>query len=219
MADARVDGRKAMELRPMQCDLALLDKPDGSASFSFGDSSVMAAVYGPRDVPLSREKHDRSTVEVAWHSAPDNEQGAALQSHLTEFVVNALASIHDFPRSAIRVVIQELNNDGGMLACAINATCLALMDAGISLTAMFAAASCAVVDGQLILDPTLIEQNKANAVVVTGACKQASKVNAAEFVALHSSGPCAPKQMVTVLEAVESATAAVAAFLRTAKSK
>ena len=87
-----------------------------------------------------------------------NEVGSALKGHLSEFVVNALVNIMDFPRSTIRVVVQEVNNDGGMLACAINATCLALMDAGVPMNGMFAATTCTYSGSKLMLDSTLEEE-------------------------------------------------------------
>ena len=46
-----------------------------------------------------------------------------------------------------------------LMAAAINGSCLALMDAGISLSATIAAVTCAITqDGSLLLDPTLKEE-------------------------------------------------------------
>lgn len=87
----------------------------------------------------------------------ENDNTTSLQAHLMEFVVNASAMIHEFPRSCIRVVIQEIQNDGSVLACAVNATCLALMDAGVPLTSLFTAASCAIVDDNIMIDPSMRE--------------------------------------------------------------
>lgn len=46
----RVDGRKPNEIRRIQCKLGLLSRADGSAYFQQGNTRIMAAVYGPREV-------------------------------------------------------------------------------------------------------------------------------------------------------------------------
>lgn len=46
--DKRIDGRSAAQLRPFASELALLNRADGSARLVAGDSSVLAAVYGPK---------------------------------------------------------------------------------------------------------------------------------------------------------------------------
>ena len=52
-------------LRPLGCELSLLSRSDGSASFTFGDDTfVIACVYGPTDVRISKERIDKATVEV-----------------------------------------------------------------------------------------------------------------------------------------------------------
>ena len=54
-----------IRMRPLGCELSLLSRADGSASFSFGDETfVIACVYGPTDVRISKERIDKATVEV-----------------------------------------------------------------------------------------------------------------------------------------------------------
>eukprot|EP01147_Barroeca_monosierra_P009870 gene9870-2061_t len=215
------DGRAAYTMiREMKCSFALLDRPDGSASFSFGNTSVMAAVYGPREVAISKELHDRSTVEIVWH-AVENDNTTSLQAHLMEFVVNASAMIHEFPRSCIRVVIQEIQNDGSVLACAVNATCLALMDAGVPLTSLFTAASCAIVDDNIMIDPSMREVKAAGSVFTVG-YKQPSNVDDdeddGEIVLTQVIGALSVDQTKAALNVLGKAAKSVAAFIRKAKS-
>lgn len=50
----RLDGRRAGELRRIQCKLGVFSQPDGSAYLEQGNTKVLAAVYGPHQVrPLS----------------------------------------------------------------------------------------------------------------------------------------------------------------------
>uniref|UniRef100_A0A8C3KYY1 Exoribonuclease phosphorolytic domain-containing protein n=1 Tax=Chrysolophus pictus TaxID=9089 RepID=A0A8C3KYY1_CHRPC len=46
------------------CEQGLLSRPDGSATFVQGDTSVLAGLYGPAEVKGSRESPDGATVEV-----------------------------------------------------------------------------------------------------------------------------------------------------------
>ena len=50
----RDDGRTSGQLRAPSCVLSELARPDGSARFSLGGTTVLAAVYGPGDVDLRR---------------------------------------------------------------------------------------------------------------------------------------------------------------------
>ena len=64
---ARVDGREANQLRPLATEQSLLNRADGSASFSQGATSVLAAVYGPAQPKMARkELIDRCAVEVVF---------------------------------------------------------------------------------------------------------------------------------------------------------
>ena len=46
----RVDGRRADELRRLQCQLGVFSQADGSAYLEQGNTKVLAAVYGPHEV-------------------------------------------------------------------------------------------------------------------------------------------------------------------------
>lgn len=45
------------------------------------------------------------------------------------------AALH--PRTSIQVVLQVLQDDGALLSASLNATCAALLDAGIPMATMF----------------------------------------------------------------------------------
>ena len=65
-----------------------------------------------------------------------------------------LAALH--PRSSIQIILQQLHNAGGQLACCINASCLALLEAAIPLQCMVAAVSCVIdAEGKIHVDPKL----------------------------------------------------------------
>ncbi|KAG2470615.1 EXOS5 protein, partial [Polypterus senegalus] len=51
-------------LREFGCEQNLLSRPDGSASFVQGDTTVVVGIYGPAEVKVSKESYDRATLEV-----------------------------------------------------------------------------------------------------------------------------------------------------------
>ena len=143
-------------LRPMMSEQSLLSRPDGSAVFHQGDTAIMAAVYGPAEVLIRKELVDRSTIELTY-SPKSGMSGCAERSketYLRQTCENViLASLH--PRTCIRIVLQELQDSGSLAACAINAACLALLDAAIPLKHTVAAVICIIDDDdQITLDPT-----------------------------------------------------------------
>ncbi len=46
----RLDGRRAGELRRIHCKMGVFTKADGSAFFQQGNTQVVVAIYGPREV-------------------------------------------------------------------------------------------------------------------------------------------------------------------------
>lgn len=56
----RLDGRRANELRRIQCKLGVFSQPDGSAYLEQGNTKVLAAVYGPHQVSFCMKVIGRS---------------------------------------------------------------------------------------------------------------------------------------------------------------
>jgi len=115
----------------------------------------MAAVYGPTEIRLARELADRATVEVVFK--PKVGVGSCAARGIEEVIRGVcesvvLTSLH--PRTAFTIVVQELHNEGSLLACCINAVCSALLDACVPMSFPFAAVACSIdADGQVTVDP------------------------------------------------------------------
>lgn len=144
-------------LREITSEQTLLSVPDGSATYSQGDSTVMVGVYGPADIKQSKEQMDQATVEVIFKpkvGLPGVREKAMEQMISNTCQAIIITTMH--PRSSITVVIQVIQDAGSLLSCCINAVCMALMDAGVSMKCLVAAVSCAITDeGTIIVDPTL----------------------------------------------------------------
>jgi exosome complex component RRP46 len=101
----------------------------------------MAAVYGPQQVLARKEDVDKLAIEVCWRppfglqTPADVERETTLRRTLEQIVLTS-----QMPRLGIRVVVQVIAQDGSLEACAMNATCHALMDAGIPMFGTLVAA-------------------------------------------------------------------------------
>jgi len=65
----RTDGRRPNELRRIQARMGPLREADGSAYLEMGNTKVIAAVYGPREVRRGRAAHDRAILTCEFSMA------------------------------------------------------------------------------------------------------------------------------------------------------
>lgn len=104
----RRDGRNDNQIRPLAAEQGILNRADGSARFLQGNTSVLAAVYGPAPAKVARmEKADSATVDVNFKpesgitSPADAERELLLRRSLEEVVLRSR-----YPRCVVSVVIQ-----------------------------------------------------------------------------------------------------------------
>ncbi|KAJ0100879.1 hypothetical protein Patl1_06580 [Pistacia atlantica] len=66
----RLDGRRPMEMRQLRAEIGGVAKADGSAMFEMGNTKVIAAVYGPREVQnRSQQITDQALVRCEYSMA------------------------------------------------------------------------------------------------------------------------------------------------------
>lgn len=70
-----------------------------------------------------------------------------------------VVALSNYPRSQIDVFIQILQSDGGLLHVGINAACLALIDAGISMTDYVSACSIGIGKDETMIDLNYTEES------------------------------------------------------------
>ncbi|XP_012258888.2 exosome complex component RRP46 [Athalia rosae] len=153
-------------MRPMNCELNQLSRPDGSTMLMQGDTAVIAGVYGPVEGKPQKMMFDKASVEVLYSPAkgPPSVDDRVKESIIKETCEAVLLSaLH--PGTAICINVQELQDSGGLLACAINAACLALISSSISMKYVIAAVSCMINrdTGELIIDPDSSQVQQARA--------------------------------------------------------
>lgn len=158
----RSDGRNYDEIRPIRAEIRVLKNADGSALFELGNTKVIAAVYGPREI---HSKHLASSYEglvrVRYHMVPfavkerKSQPFTRREIEISKVIKEALSACirrELFPRSTIDIYIEVLNADGSTRVASLNATSLALADAGIFMYDLIAAVSVGKVNGQLVVD-------------------------------------------------------------------
>ncbi|KAJ3186272.1 Exosome complex component RRP41 [Gaertneriomyces sp. JEL0708] len=166
----RVDGRRPLELRRVFSRTGVLSQADGSAYVEQGNTKCLAAVYGPRE-PLKRGQalHDRAIISVEYNLASFS-GGHGRQRHkkdrkIMEVALTIKRTFENviittaYPRSEIAICLQILQVDGGALHAAINATTLALVDAGIPMMDYVCACSAGLANDQGILDLNYLEES------------------------------------------------------------
>ncbi|WVQ83871.1 hypothetical protein IAT38_006015 [Cryptococcus sp. DSM 104549] len=173
----RHDARRPYELRSTSFTLTTHPSSDGSATATQGLTSVSASVFGPREPRMrSQAAHDRAVVSVEvgvvpWAAGAGarrtrgdkrlQEIGAAIRQTFEPVIMTQL-----YPRSEIAIHVQVLSADGGILPTAINATTLALIDAGISLLDYVTSVSIGLHLLQPLLDLSQPEESDLPSLVV-----------------------------------------------------
>ncbi|KTG41940.1 hypothetical protein cypCar_00023803, partial [Cyprinus carpio] len=184
-------------LREYGSEQCLLSKPDGSSTFVQGDTSILAGVYGPAEVKVSKEIYDRATVEVLIQpkmGLPGVRERAREQCVRETCEAALLLTLH--PRSSVTVVLQVIHDDGSvsstpakpflmclklrkghmyyicfgfckLLSCCLNAACMALMDAGLPMSHLFCSVTCAISKEGQIITDPTALQEKESRALLT----------------------------------------------------
>ncbi|XP_011081797.1 exosome complex exonuclease RRP46 homolog [Sesamum indicum] len=158
----REGGRGANQLRPIDCTRNVLSRAHGSASCSHGETRVLAAVYGPKAGTKKNENPEKACIEVIWKpkTGQIGKSEKEFEMILKRTLQNiCLLTVH--PNTTTSIIVQVVHDDGSLLPCAIHAACAALVDAGIPLKYLAVAICCCLTEsGQIILDPSKLEEQR-----------------------------------------------------------
>eukprot|EP00898_Chlorokybus_atmophyticus_P003166 jgi/Chlat1/3850/Chrsp26S04153 len=166
-AGLRGDGRAAEECRPPFLRTGVVSRAAGSAYAEFGNTKLIAAVYGPRESTkaagfstIGRLHCDVKVTSFASTTRGKFGQGPE-ERDLSSLLLTALepsVALHTFPKSVVDVYVLILESGGADAAVAVTCASMALAHAGIALHDLVAACCVSCVNGQLLLDPTAVEQ-------------------------------------------------------------
>lgn len=175
-AGLRRDGRRPRETRRLMYKFGPLGDCDGSAYLEQGCNKVLVVVHGPR-APLQRSHAQVScaTLSVSYQLssfARTEHRKVHLRDRRSEQVAMSIRRIfeaviqtHLYPRSEISISVQVLQADGGEVATAINATTLALFEAGIPCKDFVVSCTAGHLDKSALLDLNYEEESSGGPVV------------------------------------------------------
>ncbi|KAF0911772.1 hypothetical protein E2562_012279 [Oryza meyeriana var. granulata] len=193
----RVDGRRPNEMRQLKGEVGVVARADGSALFEMGNTRVIAAVYGPREVQNkgqqvnSKEALVRCEYRMADFSTGDRRRKPKGDRRSTEIslvirqTMEASILTHLMPRSQIDIFVQVLQADAGTRAACINAATLALADAGIPMRDIVTSCSAGYLCSTPLLDLNYIEDSAGGPDVTVGILAKMDKVTLLQVTKYH----------------------------------
>ncbi|KAJ4728436.1 Exosome complex component RRP41 [Melia azedarach] len=183
----RLDGRRPTEMRQLRAEIGAVAKADGSAVFEMGNTKVIAAVYGPREVQnWSQQMSDQALVRCEYSMAnfstgdrmrkPKGDRRSTEISLVIRQTMEACILTHLLPRSQIDIFVQVLQADGGTRSACINAATLALADAGIPMRDLVTSCSSGCLNRTPLLDLNYVEDSAGGPDVTVGILPTLDKV-------------------------------------------
>lgn len=115
----------------------------------------MSCVNGPIEVSMSNLDTNQAFIEVSYHpkcglSGVNDRYREKIIRKLCEKSI--LTTI--YPRTAISIQVQEMDDNGGIFACAVNSVTLSLINSGLDMNHLMAGVHCGLDnDDVLHLDP------------------------------------------------------------------
>ena len=169
-AGLRRDGRRTHEIRRLRCRFGPIGSCDVSAYVEHGCNKILAVVRGPRALKArSQSQFDRATIKCTYTQAPfakTEHRKIRSRDRRTEQIASSIQKTFEsvvqtrlYPRSEISIEIQVLQSDGGAVAAAINATTLALFDAGIPCSDYVVSCTAGHLDKRCLLDLNYEEES------------------------------------------------------------
>jgi len=165
----RSDGRKLDEMREIEARVNIIPNADGSAMYRSGDTIAIAAVYGPKKMHPQHQQNPakgvlRCTYNMMSFSVSDrikpgiNRRSTEI-SKITEWALEPVVMLDDFPGQVVDVFIHIIQADAGTRCAGINAASMALAHAGVPMKDLVNSISVGKLDKTLVIDLTKEEED------------------------------------------------------------
>jgi exosome complex component RRP41 len=158
----REDGRKADELRKVIMKAGVVPNANGSALVSFGNTTAVAAVYGPKVLhPRRIQLPDRAFLKTIYNMVPFSTKercrpGPSRRSKeiclVTRQALEPAVFVEEFPKAGIEVYIDVIEANAGTRTVGINAASIALADAGVPMKGLVASVAAGKIGNDYVLD-------------------------------------------------------------------
>jgi exosome complex component RRP41 len=156
LALLRLDGRRWNELRRIHAQISTQAAADGSSYLEMGNTKILVSVTGPAEGRQSGQRGGsggQAKVEVEINFAGfsgmerrrrgGGDKRSKEMEHCLRSAFEGVLLLHLYPHSTITLNIHIISQDGSLLAACINASTLALIDAGIPMTDYLVACTAA----------------------------------------------------------------------------
>ncbi|KAK2197373.1 bifunctional Exoribonuclease [Babesia duncani] len=190
----RIDGRKPNEVRLIEvsCGTECNINPqiyDGVAQIVHGLTKVSAYVKGPIEATRQRNKapgfNNADAVDINCEIIFSNEKQSRgskndrlaadlMYAIKSTFEKNILA--HLYKKLVLHVIINVINADGALKAAVLNATCVALVDAGIALRDMISSCTAVYLNSRILIDPNQQESNASIVELTLSTCVTSQEI-------------------------------------------
>ena len=209
----RPDGRKVNELRPYEAKVGIIPNADGSAMYKSGDTIAIAAVYGPRKMhPQHSQNPEKGTLRCTYNMnsfsvseriRPGPSRRSTEISKITEWALEPVVMLDDYPNQVIDVHINIIQADAGTRCAGINAAAMALAHAGIPMKEMVSSISVGKLDKTLVVDLNKAEEDYEEGEGPTDI--PVSVTHSGEITHLQLDGKISPAQLKEVVEMAREA--------------
>ncbi|MCD6403500.1 MAG: exosome complex exonuclease Rrp41 [Candidatus Aenigmarchaeota archaeon] len=203
----RIDGRKPEEIREIEMRVGVIKNADGSALVRFGNTMVVAAVYGPKPLlpkhlqdpekAILRCRYGMAPFSVPERARPGPDRRSIEISKVLRLALEPAIFLEEYPRAVIEVYAEVLQADGSTRVTSINAASLALADAGVPMRDLVVGLSGGKVDGTLILDLNGKEDNNCEADIPMGFMPRGEKITL-----LQMDGDLTPEEVKKIIRMV-----------------
>lgn len=166
----RLDKRKFDETRPIQAEVGVIKRADGSAMFKIGDTIAYAAVYGPRSLyPRFLKDPEKGILRCSYNMMPFSGHGERVRpggsrrskeiGMITKKALLPALDLSEFPNAVVDVFIELPQTDAGTRCAGICAAAMALADAGIMMKDLVSSVAVGCIDGAVIADLSYEEED------------------------------------------------------------
>ncbi len=158
----RYDGRNNDQMREITAEIGVLKNAVGSAMFRLGNTQAIAGVFGPKSIyPKHLEDPEKAVLRARYNMAPFSTSSRKRPgpgrreieiSKVTREALEPALILSDFPKTVIDIFIEIIQADASTRVAGINASSLALADAGVQMKDLVASCAAGKVDGEIVLD-------------------------------------------------------------------
>ncbi|KAF7826034.1 exosome complex exonuclease RRP46-like protein [Senna tora] len=161
----RPDGRSPSQLRPLACSRGVLNRAHGSASWTQGETKVLAAVYGPKAGTRKNENPEKASIEVIWKPKTGHIGKLEKESEMTlKKTLESICIRSIYPNTTTSIIIQSFSLFPShiffspFLSFTVPTSVTFLM-----LVSAVAICCCVADSGYVLLDPNKLEEEKMKA--------------------------------------------------------